>query len=154
MATLDKNNHKKPIAKFIILALLGIGLYASYHWKDFNFASMIGDWAVMKDENGMLRVSKQGFLFNRILRFIWNEVMGLLVITTLFSQKKYINFSIVVFLFGLFILLPTYLLCNDYFPQSPLTALLHRTTFNPIIILLLIPAFYYQTKVEALHTDR
>lgn len=154
MDTLDKNNHKRPIAKFIILTIVGIGLYASYHWKEFNFAAMFGDWAISKDELGMLRESKQGFLFNRVLRFIWNELMGLIAIMVLFRQKKYIDFSIVVFLFGLLVLLPTYLLFNEYFPQSPITAMLHRITFNPVLILLLIPAFYYQTKVEALRTDR
>lgn len=151
---MDKDNLKKSIAKFIILALLGIGLYASYHWKDYNFASMMGDWAVLKDENGMLHASKQGYLFNRVLRFVWNELIGLLAIAILFRQKKYIDFSIVVFFIGLFFLLPAYLLCNEYIPQSQLTTLLHRTTFNPVIMLLLIPAFYYQTKVEAHRTDR
>lgn len=138
----------------MILAILGIGLYASYHWKDFNFASMIGDWAIVKDKNGIMRESKQGYLFNRALRFAWNEVMGLLAIATLFRQKKYINFSIVYFLVGLFVLLPAYLVFNEYIPQSPVTALFHRLTFNPVIILLLIPAFFYQTKVEAIRADR
>ena len=64
-------------------------------------------------------------------------------------QRKYVLIGFIVQLIGLFIVLPVYLyiklsLEGDSEISSPLLSFVHRIVIHPIMVLLLIPAFYYQ----------
>jgi len=88
------------------------------------------------------------FILNRSLRFVLNDALAILLIYALFHERKYVLFSVWVQLFGMvFVLIPYFILKFNY-PgyNGPLVSFLHRLILNPTLILLLIPAFYYQRR--------
>ena len=94
------------------------------------------------------------FIFNRTLRFLINDLSVILLIYVIFASRGLVKIAFYVQLFGLFIILPLYF----YFKltlegpseiSSPLLSFIHRIVVNPILMLLLIPAFYYQQKLKS-----
>ncbi|HMP98620.1 MAG TPA: exosortase F system-associated protein [Cyclobacteriaceae bacterium] len=86
------------------------------------------------------------FIFNRSIRFILNDALAILLIYALFYERKYVWFAVAVQVFGLVFVLIPYFILKFNFPgyNGPLISFLHRLVLNPTLILLLIPAFYYQ----------
>jgi len=93
------------------------------------------------------------FVFNRTLRFLINDLSVILLIYVIFESRGLVKIAFFVQLFGLFIILPLYF----YFKltlegpseiSSPLLSFIHRVVVNPILMLLLIPAFYYQEHLK------
>ena len=89
------------------------------------------------------------FAFNRTLRFILNDLLAVLLIWAIFYERKYVFVAFIIQAVGLFLLLPAYLILKLSIEgaseiSSPLLSFLHRIIINPVIILLLIPAFYIQ----------
>jgi exosortase F-associated protein len=86
------------------------------------------------------------FIFNRSLRFILNDLFAIVLIYGLFLERKFVIFAIYVQLFGLLFILIPYFLLRFNWPESngPMISFLHRLVLNPILLLLLIPSFYYQ----------
>jgi exosortase F-associated protein len=94
-------------------------------------------------ESGMWK-----FIVNRSIRFILNDVLAILLIYALFVERKYVLFAVGVQVFGMVFVLIPYFLLKFQLPgyNGPLISFLHRLVLNPTLILLLIPAFYYQKK--------
>lgn len=92
-------------------------------------------------ESGMWK-----FIVNRSIRFILNDVLAILLIYALFVERKYVLFAVGVQVFGMVFVLIPYFLLKFQLPgyNGPLISFLHRLVLNPTLILLLIPAFYYQ----------
>ena len=90
--------------------------------------------------------NKLYYVLSKVLRYILNDGFGLMIIWGLFGDKKYLRFAVLIFLFGLLLLLPIYLILSINFYASSFTFLthLHRLVLNPVLMMLLIPAFYYQ----------
>ena len=90
------------------------------------------------------------FLINRTIRFVVNDALAIGLIYALFSDRKYVVFAIAVQVFGFFFLLLPYFLLKFNWPSynGPLINFLHRIILNPTLILLLIPAFYYQKQMN------
>jgi exosortase F-associated protein len=88
------------------------------------------------------------FIVNRSIRFILNDVLAILLIYALFVERKYVLFAVGVQVFGMVFVLIPYFLLKFQLPgyNGPLISFLHRLVLNPTLILLLIPAFYYQKK--------
>lgn len=86
------------------------------------------------------------FVTNRTIRFVLNDLLTLLLIHALFQQRKYVLFAIAVQLFGLVCILLPYFILKFQYPSynGPLLSFLHRLILNPLLMLLLIPAFYLQ----------
>jgi exosortase F-associated protein len=86
------------------------------------------------------------FIGNRSIRFILNDLLAIALLYALFGERKYVVFAIWVQLFGFLFLLVPYFIIKVKFPSynGPLINFLHRIVLNPILILLLIPAFYAQ----------
>jgi exosortase F-associated protein len=89
------------------------------------------------------------FIVNRSIRFVVNDVLAILLIYALFAERKYVLFAIGVQVFGLFFVLIPYFILKFNYPgyNGPLISFLHRLVLNPTLILLLVPAFYYQKKI-------
>jgi exosortase F-associated protein len=89
------------------------------------------------------------FIINRSIRFVVNDVLAILLIYALFAERKYVLFAIGVQVFGLFFVLIPYFILKFNYPgyNGPLISFLHRLVLNPTLILLLVPAFYYQKKI-------
>lgn len=86
------------------------------------------------------------FLVNRSFRFLLNDALTIGLIYALFGEKKYVMFALLVQLAGMVLFLVPYFIIKLNYPSynGPLISFLHRLILNPTLLLLLIPAFYYQ----------
>lgn len=107
-----------------------------YLFQRFNLANIFGFQA-----DGITN-----FLINRAIRFVLNDLFMLGIIYALFRERKYLVFALWVQLFGIVFLLLPYFVLKIYHPSynGPLLSFLHRLVLNPTLLVLLIPAFYYQ----------
>src|SRR3989337_479489 len=106
------------------------------------------------DVAGFLGVEESAinkFLINRTIRFLLNDAFAIGLIYSLFADRKNVMFSIYVQLMGVILFLIPYFVLTIYFPSynGPLISFLHRLILNPTLLMLLIPAFYYQRRREA-----
>jgi|SRR5690606_14574398 len=83
-------------------------------------------------------------------RYFLNSILTLGIIGLLFWNKKYIKFTALVLLGFLVILLPIYLYMieNQFSIGENLGFYIRRFLIQPMILLILIPAFYYQKFLE------
>lgn len=86
------------------------------------------------------------FIINRTVRFLLNDLFALTLIYALFLERRYVLFAVWVQVAGVFLFLIPYFVIKLNFPNynGPLINYLHRLILNPTLLLLLIPAFYYQ----------
>lgn len=86
------------------------------------------------------------FIVNRTIRFLLNDALAIGLIYALFASRKYVMFAIYVQIFGVVAFLIPYFILKIYYPayNGPYLNFLHRLILNPTLMLLLIPAFYYQ----------
>jgi exosortase F-associated protein len=86
------------------------------------------------------------FLINRTVRFLLNDLLAIGLLYALFYERKYVVFALWIQLAGTALFLVPYFVLKLYFPSynGPLISYLHRLILNPTLLLLLIPAFYYQ----------
>jgi exosortase F-associated protein len=94
------------------------------------------------------------FIINRSFRFIVNDLSVILLIYVLFERKSLIRIAFALQLFEMLIILPLYFIFKINLEgaseiSSPLLSFVHRIVVNPILMLLLIPAFYYQKRISA-----
>lgn len=88
------------------------------------------------------------FIISKVIRFVLNDFFAILIINALFPERKYLTFAVWVFFIGFLLLLPLYLvLFLGYFNES-FTYInhIHRLVMNPVLMMILIPAFYLQAK--------
>ena len=116
------------------------GLVAVFLFQRFDLAGLIGV------ESNINR-----FLLNRTIRFLLNDALMIGLIYALFVERKYVIFAVYVQLAGVVLFLLPYFVLKVYFPSynGPLISFLHRLIVNPTLLLLLIPAFYYQRAQNA-----
>lgn len=123
-----------------LLGALSItGLVLVYLFQQLDVAAMAG-----------VSVPIHKFLFNRTIRFLLNDVFMIGVIYALFGERKYVVFALYVQLAGIVLFLLPYFALKLYFPayNGPLISHLHRLILNPILLILLVLAFYYQRAQE------
>lgn len=90
------------------------------------------------------------FIFNRTIRFLLNDAFAIGLIYALFAERKYVIFSLYVQVAGVVLFLIPYFILKLYLPHynGPLISFLHRLVLNPTLLMLLIPAFYYQRRMD------
>ena len=88
------------------------------------------------------------FAVARTTRFVINDLLVVLLIYGLFNNRKYVIFALYVQVAGIVLILMPYLTIK-YFTNynGPLVSYMHRLIVNPLLMLLLIPAFYYQNNI-------
>jgi exosortase F-associated protein len=86
------------------------------------------------------------FAVNKSIRFILNDLFAIGLIFGLFGNRQFVSFAFLVQLAGMIVFLVPYLIIKYHLPSynGPLINFLHRIIINPVFMLLLIPAFYYQ----------
>ena len=116
------------------------GLVAVFLFQRFDVAELVG-----------VESNINKFLFNRTIRFLLNDAFMIGLIYALFVERKYVIFAVYVQLAGVVLFLLPYFVLKVYFPSynGPLISFLHRLIVNPTLLLLLIPAFYYQRAQNA-----
>lgn len=122
--------------RMIIGALSIAGMVTVFLFQRVDVASLIG-----AGEPAMQR-----FLINRTIRFLMNDAFAIGLIYALFKERKYVIFSLYVQVAGVVLFLIPYFILKVYYPgyNGPLISFLHRLILNPTLLMLLIPAFYYQ----------
>jgi exosortase F-associated protein len=123
------------IFRWVIGTLAVFGLVAVFLFQKMNPAGALG-----------FTVASHAFLVNRTIRFLLNDIFMIGLIYALFVERKYVVFALWVQLAGVVFFLIPYFVLKLYFPSynGPLISYLHRLILNPTLLLLLIPAFYYQ----------
>lgn len=96
------------------------------------------------------------FIVNRTIRFVINDVFAIGLVYAIFPLRKYMIFSIFVQVAGMMFFLFPYFLLKILLPDynGPLINFLHRLILNPVLVLLLIPAFYFQNRTFDNNTRR
>lgn len=117
-----------------LTALLAIFLFQKFNFAGFFFAN--------PESFSKIFV----FNLNKVVRFVLNDIFTIMLIYALFREKKYLIFALVVQVCGMICILFPYLILKTYYPayNGPLISYLHRLVVNPLLLLMLIPAFYYQ----------
>jgi exosortase F-associated protein len=89
------------------------------------------------------------FIVNRVVRVLINDLCMLVLIYSLFHEKGILKLALAVQAVDLLVLLPLYFILK--LPtegvseiSSPFLSQLHRLIVNPTLMILLIPALYYQ----------
>lgn len=121
----------------ILIALASIaGLTAVYLFQRIDVAA----------EFGAQGSTTTHFIINRTLRFLLNDLFAIGLIYALFVERKYIVFALWVQLAGIVLFLIPYFILKVNYPSynGPMINYLHRLILNPTLLLLLIPAFWYQ----------
>lgn len=141
--------------RFIALAIGALGLFFTYLFQSsldiysWIFEFKPSQYGHYTSDFGSV-TNRPAFVMNKIFRYLLNDGFSLAVIYGLFGEKKYVKFAVYVLIFGLFVLLPIYLLIFLYQPEGFTSMLshLHRIVFNPVLMMMLIPAFYYQRNIS------
>lgn len=126
--------------KRILYSILAITtLIALYIFQRFNYADLIS--------NSFLPNTQ--FIINRTIRFFFNDLAVILLIYAIYNNKALLKIAFGIQLIEMVLILPIYFylklsLEGDSEISSPLLSFVHRIVVNPIIMLLLIPAFWFQ----------
>jgi len=91
------------------------------------------------------------FIFNKTIRLVGNDMACMLMIYVFFRERKYLQVSFYFFLLELLLILPLYFwiklsMEGDSEISSPLLSQVHRIIVNPILMILLMIAFWYQRR--------
>jgi exosortase F-associated protein len=92
------------------------------------------------------------FACSKTGRFIFNDLLMLGVIFSIFADRKIMLLALLVQLVGtLFLFLP-YLILKIVFhlDDGPLVSFLHRITVNPLLLVVLIPAIWIQRRYSSI----
>lgn len=137
--------------KRIFLALLAlVGLALFYGLQEFDFVN----WQFRFNQSfggAMEPGTEVNFIISRLVRFLANDLLCILLIYALFNNRRFVIFGFYVQLFGLVVLFPIYIyLTLNAASNAEYSALvpLYRLVMNPILMVLLIPAFYFQQKLK------
>jgi exosortase F-associated protein len=119
----------------IALAIFGIAL--TFLFQEFTFLS------------GLNISSDLQFILRKVLRVLFNDFFMLIFIAAWFKERRITRLAIAIQLIDGFILLPVYLVLKlwtegDAEISIPLLSQLHRLIINPTLMILLIPAVYFQ----------
>lgn len=137
---------------YIMLGLFG--LFLVYLFQDFlDFHSMLFKARLpQKLDYATSYADTETFPFvvNKVGRYFFNDLFSISIIYGIFGEKKYARFAMYVMFFGLLVLLPIYLWLYLSQPAgfSSMISHLHRVVMNPVLMMLLIPAFFFQRKSQ------
>jgi len=137
---------------FILVGAIGLFLvYFFQHYLDFHSVLFKGEWPQeLNYSSDFKQVESIPFIVNKLGRYLLNDLFTIAIIYGLFYEKKYLRFAFLVLLFGLIVLLPSYLFLYLAKPVgfSSLLSHLHRIVLNPVLMMLLIPAYFYQRRIS------
>ncbi len=129
------------IAFLFIIGLILIRKYEDALFYDplIRFFNRIGHSKLPEIDFGKMNASL-------LFRYLINSLFSILVIWFLFWNKKYIRFSIIIYIVVLIILIPIYnYMIKENFPSGEMIFFyIRRFLIQPMFLLILVPCFYYQ----------
>lgn len=141
------------LKRSLYLILGATGLFFVYFFQDYlNFYSLLteGTLRQLNYQLSFTEVNTFGFVLNKAGRYLLNDLFSIAIIFGIFGKRKYVRFAFYLMTFGLLVLLPVYLVLYLSQPEgfSSMLSHLHRVVMNPLLMMLLIPAFYYQERLQ------
>ena len=138
-----ESKKRQKLYSFFLIAVSLLLLAMVYVFQRWDYLNSIG--RIFGTDFGPTTT----FVINRTLRLIINDALCFLLIYALFREKKYLRIAFLVFCFELFFMLPLYLTVKLSMEgpseiSSPLLSPIHRLIVNPMLMLILMVAFYYQ----------
>lgn len=140
-----------PLKKFSTLRVFSIltaitALITIYMFQRYNYANGIA--AIFG--SGIISENAE-FIVNRTIRLCVNDLAVILLLFSFFNDRNLLKVAFLIQLFEMLIILPIYFYFKLQFEgpseiSSPLLSFVHRIVVNPIILLLLIPAYWFQKK--------
>lgn len=114
-----------------------LGIVLTYLFQDFTFLEPLN----VSDESQ--------FIIRKTFRVVLNDVFMLMIINAWFRDWKVTRLAIVIQVIDGVVLLPVYLIIKLSMEgtteiSSPLFSQFHRLIINPTLMILLIPAVYFQ----------
>lgn len=136
--------------KYVLVVSALIILLLVYVFQKISYAGVINNFL---PAGFKINHPNAVFVVNRVFRLIINDGACMVLIWGLFKETKYLKAAFLIFSIELLIILPIYFLIklNLEGPSelsSPLLSQIHRIIVNPLLMVILIIAFYYQ-KVTA-----
>lgn len=131
-----------------------LGLLLTYvfqeHLNLYNAVLGTGSWKMPYHGTDYYTGPPIEFVVNKCFRYTLNDGFALALVHGLFAEQRFTRFAIGVFGFGMFVLLPVYFFVYLQRPpgMSSMLSHLHRIVFNPVLMMLLIPAFWNQKRME------
>ena len=91
------------------------------------------------------------FMWHKFVRLLLNDTFSLFIIFGVFMRKDFMQFGFRLLLVEVFIILPIYLSLSIFAYEYTRFFLqhIHRLIVNPVLMMLLIPAFFYQQHKES-----
>ena len=145
--------HLKPWKRwvYIIIGALGLALVYLFH-RYLNLYALLSTepFTLLNYTADYRAVDPLAFSVNKAFRYLLNDVFAMLLVYGLFYERRFLRFAFYVLLFGLVVLMPTYLFLYLSQPAgfTSMISHLHRVVFNPVLMMLLIPAFFFQVQQE------
>ena len=126
--------------RIILFGVAGIGLSLVYLFQQ----SDIVYWMTRNSDHPNVH-----FVINRGVRLLLNDIFMLLFIAAWFQDRSISKLALTIQLIDFFLLLPVYLIVKlswegDSEISSPLLSQFHRLIVNPTMMILLVPAVYFQ----------
>ncbi len=147
-----KEESLEPGKRILFIAIGAVGLFLVYFFQEYlDFYNVLFHFSAPQQLNysaSYMEVEPVQLIINKAGRYICNDLFSIALIYGIFGEKKYARFALWVMLFGLFILLPIYLYVYLAQPEGFTSMLshLHRVVMNPVLMMLLIPAFVAQKR--------
>lgn len=138
------------LAAVLIFGLILVRKYEDILFYDPFLAFFKGDFLNKEfPEYDLARIS-----IHIIFRYLLNSILTLGIIGLLFWSWKYVKFTALVLLGFLLILLPLYLFMieSEFSIGENLGFYIRRFLIQPMVLLILIPAFYYQKFLKNQHS--
>jgi exosortase F-associated protein len=122
----------------VLISLVGLAVVFL-----FQHASWLQGWISQQQNPNLF------FAVQRILRVLLNDGLMTLMLVGWFASRNVFKMALIVQAIDLFILLPIYLAIKLSIEgnteiSSPLLSQFHRLIVNPTLLILLIPAVYFQ----------
>ena len=129
------SNNRMLSGALICFGMLGVVL--TFLFQDFSF---LNRWTYSEQTL---------FVIRKIFRVFLNDLFMLIIISAWFNDKQVTRLAIVIQLIDGLFLLPLYLILKLEIEgsseiSSPLLSQFHRLIINPTLMILLIPAIYFQ----------
>ncbi|MBX2916316.1 MAG: hypothetical protein KF856_13680 [Cyclobacteriaceae bacterium] len=139
--------------RYLQIAVAAIGLLIIFLLQRYSYAAA---WNTLVPQ--LLKIDNTNliFVFNKTLRLIFNDLLCMQLIWSLFQHRKYLKLAFFLFLVELVIVLPIYFLIKLSVEgateiSSPLLSQVHRMVVNPLLMFLLIAGIVYQ---RAIHSQK
>jgi len=131
----DRDFKKWVNRVLIVFAVSGVG--TTFLFQEFSF---VDKWEISEEMK---------FAIKKIFRVLLNDFFMLVFITVWFKDRKITQLAILIQLIDGLFLLPIYLYLKLSIEgiaeiSIPLLSLFHRLIINPTLMILLIPAVYFQ----------